>query len=116
MAIPQRVAGEETMNRTCRSYIEVVGPQGTAFDRMVAVVRCHLIKLVNAINRLQFLSAWVESIELARSLDLAELSLETVPAADRSGADQRLTMLRGIAHRVQDIAQQPSATAILHVR
>jgi len=103
------------MSAIDRSYI-VVDRQGTVFDRMLAIVRCEVINLANAINRSRFLGAWLASTELARSLDLAKWHLEQVPEAERPAAGEQLARLQAIAERVQAIAPHPSKTAVMQAR
>jgi hypothetical protein len=100
------------MSAINRSYIDVVDEQGTVFDRMLSILRCSVVNLVNAINRSQFLNAWLASMELARSLGLAKLGLAEVPEANRQTAGEQLARLQGIAQRVQAMGPRPSETAI----
>lgn len=100
------------MSRAHRSYADVVDGQGSPFDRMLVIARCEVINVVNAINRLRFLGAWLASRELARSLDLAKLSLGHLPEAERPAAGEKLARLQAIAERVQAMAPRPSKTAL----
>jgi hypothetical protein len=95
------------------SCTDIVGQPGTVFDRMLAILRCDVVNLVNAINRSLFLNAWLASMELERSLGVAKLSLGEVPETGRIAAGEQLASLQGIAERVQAMAPRPSATAIL---
>lgn len=101
------------MKSVNHAYAYLAVDQVAVFARALAILRGDAIKLVNAINRSQFLIAWLASTDLARSLDLAKSTLRDVPEADRVAAGEQLVKLQRIAERVLAIAPHPSEAAIL---
>src|SRR5262245_36639568 len=96
------------MSASNHSYIDVVDRPGVVFDRMLSILCCDIVNLVSAINRSQFLNAWLASMELARSLGVAKLVMGELPDADRQAAGEQLARVQGIAECVQAMAPRPS--------
>jgi hypothetical protein len=88
----------------------------TALDRMLAIVRCHTVNLITAINRSRYEIAWLEGRELERALDLVEVSLGKVPETGRAEAMERVAVVRSVALRVLALAPRPSNEAIAQAR
>lgn len=103
----------KAMNTNRRSRAEVGGEQVITFDRIMALVRDNVTDLANTINQLQFMNAWFASMELARSLDFAVLSLVKLSGSDRAGADEQLASLWSVVQRLQAMAPHPSDTAVV---
>lgn len=104
------------MNAGDRSFAGCTSNQSTAFYQLIAIAHRHAVNLTNAINQLQFMNAWLGSMDLARSLNLATLTLGKLSESDRAEPYERLASLCSVAHRLQAMAPRPSDTAIAQGR
>jgi hypothetical protein len=100
----------------CDPHFLGPGVPGIVFYRMLAIAHRHALSLAKAINQLDFMNAWLDSMELFRSVDLAVMSLGMLSPADRGESDERLARLWIVVQRLRSMAPRPSDTAIAQGR
>ncbi|MGH9888170.1 MAG: hypothetical protein ACREBE_21740 [bacterium] len=84
---------------------------------MSSIALCRTVNLVNAINRRDFMIAWLESCDLSRAIVEAEsLVLEMTSERERRAAMTRLEVVRDVALKVLVRAPNPTPLAIAQAR
>lgn len=83
-----------------------------SFYQLIAIVHRQALNLAKAINQLDFMNAWLDSMQLLCSVELAIAGLGMLSPTDRGEPDERLARLWVIVHRLQAMAPRPSDTAI----
>jgi len=82
------------------------------FYQLIAIAHRQTLNLATAINQLDFMNAWLDSVQLLCSVDLAIASLGMLSPTDRGEPDERLARLWVIVQHLQAMAPRPSDTAI----
>jgi hypothetical protein len=106
---------EATMTSPSAVRPEVATARRRYFDHVAAIVRCHTVNLVNAINHLNYPIAWSVACDLGRAVVHAESIVLRMPSgAERARAASRLGSLRDVAMLAR--APHPSPLAIAQAR
>jgi hypothetical protein len=88
-----------------------------SFTHAADKVLCHIVNLVNAINRHDYAIAWVMACDLGRAVVHAEsVALQMSSCAERHRAMVRLDSLRPVAMHALACAPRPSPLAIAQAR
>lgn len=88
-----------------------------SFDHVANSALCRIVNLVGAINRRDFMVAWLESCDLARAVVESEsLVLQMTSDRERRAAIARLDTVRHVALKLLARAPKPSPLAIAQVR
>lgn len=97
--------------------IDVADARYHSFGHAADKVLCHIVTLVNAINRLSYPIAWLMACELGRAIVQTECVVLHMPSGpERARATVRLGTLREVAMRALACAPCPSPLAIAQAR